>query len=111
MKTTIKIDMVGQTAVCYIPTTSIEEMERSAKIFTVTAVGRKYIKAGGRDFEKDSLLCKQPFCKLFIGTPQEFSQAIRLMFSIRKQMERLNLQQLEKLQEIVSEMTDNIMME
>ena len=108
MKTTIiNKDSIGQTVVCYVPMTSIEETERSAKVFTITAVGRKYIKAGNREFEKDTLLCRNPFSKLFPGTPQEFNQFIRLRFRIHKQMEKLDLQQLEKLQEVIKEMTGN----
>ena len=85
-------ELIGQRVVCYVPLTTVEEMERSAKVMTVTAVGTKYIKAGRREFDKHTLRCDNPFSALYIGTPEEFSKYIHLKLQIRKRMDRLTIQ-------------------
>ena len=107
MKRTINYkELVGQQVVCYVPLTTVENMIHSVKVFTVTAVGTKYIKAGKRNFDKQTLRCENPFSALYFGTPEEFSRYIRLKLKVRKQMDRLTmrldkleLHQLEKLDE------------
>ena len=104
--------LIGQQVVCYVPLTTIEDMERSVKVMTVTAVGTKYIKAGRREFDKHTLRCDNPFCALYIGTPDEFIRYIHLKFRIRKQLDRLTMQlgkfELQKLEEF-NDMLDKIL--
>jgi hypothetical protein len=93
----------------------MDVMERSAHVYTVKSVGTKYIKAGGRIFDKQTLRCDKPFCALFIGTPQEFSRYIRLKQYVQKQMEKLSmklnhleLEQLEELNTLFERMIDEL---
>ena len=109
MKKTINYkELIGQQVVCYVPLTTLEEMERSVKVFTVTAVGTKYIKAGRRVFDKQTLRCDNPFCALYIGTPEEFNRYIHLKYNIRKQLDeagrrlgQLDLQELEEMNSLM----------
>ena len=114
MKRTINYkELVGQQVVCYVPLTTVENMIHSVKVFTVTAVGTKYIKAGKRNFDKQTLRCENPFSALYFGTPEEFSRYIRLKLHVRKQMDRLTVcldslefHQLEELDSIFTRIFD-----
>ena len=107
-KTIVNRELIGQQVVCYVPLTTLENMEHSMKVFTVTAVGLKYIKAGRRMFDKNTLRCENPFCALYLGTPEEFKRHIRLTFNIRKRLEevgykvgKFDLEQLEEINALI----------
>ena len=115
MKKTINYkELTGQQVVCYVPLTTLEDMERSVKVFTVTAVGTKYIKAGRREFDKHTLRCNNPFCALYLGTPEEFKRHIHLKYNIRKQLDeagrrlgQLDLQELEEMNSLLEKILNN----
>ena len=65
-------------------------MEQNAKVFTVTAVGHKYIKAGGYNFDKETLRCADLNYSLFIGTPEEFRERIHAERKVRKLMDKVS---------------------
>lgn len=91
MNQTIKFNnLPGQTVVVYEAGQSPERMEQNAKVFTVTAVGHKYIKAGGYNFDKETLRCADLNYSLFIGTPAEFHERIIAERKVRKLMDKVS---------------------
>ena len=113
-KTIVNRELIGQQVVCYVPLTTLESMERSMKVFTVTAVGIKYIKAGRRTFDKHTLRCDNPFCALYLGTPEEFKRYIHLRYNILKKLDeveykvgKFDLEQLEELNAVMEKILKN----
>lgn len=104
MKKTIDKTLVGQLVVMYEPSLPVERAEQTVRVYSVTDVGRKYIKAGGYRFDKETLRCPDLNRRLFIGSPEEFSQIIRtktrallLMDKVRSNLEDCTLQELQAL--------------
>lgn len=105
---------VGQTIVAYEPGRRNEDMLKDAKVFSVTGVGRKYIKADGMNFDKDTLMCSSPYKALFVGTPAEFSEYMRTVAKVRRLMGRVefglhecSIGQLKELEQVLEKLTDD----
>lgn len=112
MKNTIDKTLVGQLAVRYEPYLPVDRTEQTAQVYSITEVGRKYIKAGGFRFDKDTLCCPDSNWRLFIGSPEEFSRTIRtkvrvllLMDKVRMQLDECLFKELEMLRDVLDGMT------
>lgn len=111
MKTTvINKDLVGQLVCVYEPYANGGDVEKTLKVFSITSVGSKYITAGGMKFDKE--LLSNHDCgtrQLFIGSPEEFRDTVRLRKSLLNKLDRLRsdigrmeLPELEKLDNILN---------
>ena len=91
MKTKINCkELVGQTVVVFEPYVNGGDLEKTAKVFSVTSVGPKYITAGGIKFDKELLTNHDCGTRqLFIGTPAEFSQTLWARKRIRKILDNI----------------------
>lgn len=83
-------DLMGKTIVYYEPYS--RNIADSAKEAVVTNVGHKYITAAKMKFEIDTMTCQTLHYRLYIGTLQEFQEAVRLqkeisslLFSLQKE--------------------------
>ena len=71
---------VGMTAVYYEPYK--RNLVDTAKQGSITKVGNKYIYVNTLKFDKETMSSDLPHCRLYIGTLDEFIEAVNLQKSI-----------------------------
>lgn len=82
--------LVGQTVVVFESGQTTSRVVENAKSFVVTAVGSKYIKAGGYKFDKETLSCADLNYSLFIGSLEEFKERVNTEQNVRKLMDSVS---------------------
>ncbi len=79
--------LIGKTVVYYEP--YARNLTDTAKQATITKEGRKYIHVGTLQFDKESLRCTTLNYGLYLGSLEEFKEAIKLQKSILLLLDKL----------------------
>lgn len=72
--------LIGKTVVCYEP--YHRNILDTAKEDTITKVGNKFIHVGKMKFDLDTMSSDLPHYRLYVGTMDEFTEAVNLQKNI-----------------------------
>ena len=85
----ISKEMVGRTVVLYEPYARKAKMLQDAFEATIDSVGRKYAQVGRCRFDCTTMACPDMNLRLYMGTLEEFREAVELLDSTLKKMEAI----------------------